>query len=184
MYCQCFKNILTKYSPEFSSTQAYLEFEISNCLKIKEEIAKKNLVSSILHLNTSYLTTEIKLKNDNCTINKYQLNCLYIVLSKHWETLNILENEVNKAKQQTLKIEVPKHFQHFLTQTNTISDYIKCVKIYIYTKSSPLRIYGNNIHSYSTDELKIENKNHLSSLKFLQLFSSFKEFYSADFEQE
>ena len=182
MSCHCFNQILSEEVPTLSAV-SYIKFENDNCSKITWELKKHQVLSSIFNLNYSYSTTEIKIKTEyNCFDKKFDLQILSKILNKHRITLEILENEVNKSKQHDLKINVNPNFQHLLGKTVEIEKYIKCLKEYISIKSLPLKIFGGNVHTFSIIELEVENQNHQLSLQLLQLFFSFKNFYSVEFD--
>ena len=160
-----------------------MKLEILTPDKILWELKKHQLLSSVFDLNYSYTTTEIKIKTEySCFDKKFDLQLLSKILSRHRITINILENEVNNTKQHSLKINVNHNFQHLLGKTVEIEKYIKCLKEYISIKILPLNIFGGNAHTFSISELEVENQNHQLSLQLLQLFSSFKNFYSEEFD--
>ena len=182
MFCDCFNQFLSAEAPALLTVR-YLNFENDNCNKILWELKKHQLLSSVFDLNYSYTTTEIKIKTEyNCFNKKFDLQLLSKILTRHRLTINILENEVNNTKQHSLMINVNPNFQHLLGKTVEIEKYIKCLKEYIAIKNLPLKIFGGNAHTFSLSELEVENQNHQLSLQLLQLFSSFKNFYSVEFD--
>lgn len=177
MVCHCFNNILPE-SEDFPSLPvvSYLQFEKELSSKLYWEIKQHQNLKSISH------STIKKLKKDKCIKKKIQLIYLQRLLKKHWTTINMLEVEVNKSKQHELKINVNQNFHYLLGKRCEIVKYMKCLKEYIGVKSQPLTIYGL-LYGPITD-FEIEHKNHQFSLQLLELFSSFKDFYSADFDSE
>ena len=191
MSCKCFDISLHSFEflPKDISSRNdqldYAQFELKNCEALSKQIKKKNLVSSTFELNSSGVITKIKLKNKaTCLNKKYSAIIINNLFCKHIQTLNFLENEVNLTKQHDLNIMIPIPFQHLLGGVNTIVNYIKCVKEYIVVKSEPYRRYTPNISLISTEELELENNHHEKSLYLLELFCSFKNFYSVSFDLE
>lgn len=182
MTCLCFKKILFQEDSKIHSIKNYIESEKDICNKLLWEISKHNIVSSTINLNNnSYLTTEINFKNENCYSKSFNLACLYKILQRHYKTISLLEDRMNKTKQQSLQIGID-GVEKYLSKNNTTKNYIDCLREYIVTKARPIRICGDNLDSYSILELKLEVEKHLQSINFLQFFYSLKNFYKSDFD--
>ena len=80
-----------------------------------------------------------------------------------------------------MKIEIS-GIEKYLSTVNTLKNYIDCLREYIVTKARPIRLYSDNVDSYSILELQLEVEKHMQSLNLLQFFSSLKNFYKPDFE--
>ena len=182
MTCLCLKKILFQEDSKIYSVKSYIESEKDICNNLLWEINQHHIVSSTINLNNnSYLSTEIHFKHENCYSKSFNLACLYKILQRHYKTLSILEDGMNKTKQQSLKIEIS-GIEKYLSTVNTLKNYIDCLREYIVTKARPIRLYSDNVDSYSILELQLEVEKHMQSLNLLQFFSSLKNFYKPDFE--
>ena len=188
MECHCFNKIVCAVFPNCSEI-SYIEKERAVCAALINEINRHKILKTALEINKSDFShsnyTEIKIKDQayfNCIDKKFKAQVLYQLLSRHFDTLTILQMQVSKTKQHQFIVCIDNTFKHVLGNTNTVSNYLNHLKNHVAERLNDLKNYLKNNYFYSTKELKSEIEKHQRSLNILQLFYSFKDYYSLDFD--
>ena len=189
MECLCFDKKICEFPQKdwlILTPIESLKIEQNLCSELIWEVRKHKNLHNTLGINNPKFTpknlTQIKLTNGKC--EKFKLTFVYKVLKRHFETLNLLEEQVFNTNQQKYMVFPGNKFKHLTLHTCTILDYISCLKEYIKTKMQPLFGIHQVSHSLGVYELDSEIKNYQKTIDILGIFCSFKNFYSEDFDKD
>ena len=193
MECTCFDYIHsypdkyygrdTVFSPE-----KHLEIGYNLCNKFQMAISKHKVMSEHVELNQSsfgkYNLTEIKFKKGHdCHSKPFSSASLFKLMDRHYIAADQLEYLISRSNQQKFMVFTSDNFRHLLGHTNTVVNFVKCVKEYLQTKLVCLK-NGGNINFTDTQILEEELKNYQDTLKIFHLFYSFRDYFSSDFDRE
>ena len=151
-------------------------------------------MNAAIPLNTTYAKkpnlTELKVKKEfDCFQKKFQITSFKKLINRHFVALNILEFQVNSTNQPQFLIKIADPFKHLLCKgvfdnSNSISNYIKCVREHVNTKISALSKLKEDHLVCDLNLFAQELQNYQHTLNNIQLFFSLKDFYSSDFDNE
>lgn len=193
MECTCFDKIHVypdrEFQKEYLSPETHLEVGYFLCRNFQKEIWRHNTLSEHVKINISSFgqrnPTEIKLKEKfKCHSRQFSVNSLFKLLDRHYNTVNSLEYLILRSNQQKLMVYIGENFERMLGHTNTAENFVKFLKEYLQTKLLLLKNNKDQVMTSCTKELEEELENYQHTMKILQLFYSFKDFFSVEFDKE
>ena len=103
----------------------------------------------------------------------------------HYKLLDKLELLISRSNQQKFLIYTSNPFKHLLGNSNTASNFVKCLKEYLQNKLVTLKTNAyKGVTFNDTKELEAEFINLEETMKILEIFNSFRDYFSADYDKE
>lgn len=194
MECTCFDEVFSyferSYGAEYTFSNNFLSIALNACNKLRRVLNNHKNLSDHINLNQScvakYNLTEIKLKeNYDCHSKPLSSTSLYKLMDLHYKLLDRLEYLISRSNQQKFIIFISNPFKHLLGNSNTVLNFVKCLKEYLQNKLISLKNDSNKAVTFNdTKELELEYLNLEETMKILELFDSFRDYFSSDYDNE